>query len=50
VLVKICQGPQHVDPAVSNNWSFQLRLCRADGEGTKFEVVRPTVADARLQP
>lgn len=33
VLVKICQGPQHVDPAVPNNWSLQLRFCDADGAG-----------------
>ncbi|MGE3779227.1 MAG: hypothetical protein AB7F89_18720, partial [Pirellulaceae bacterium] len=37
LLVKICQGPQHVDPAVPNNWSFQLRLCDATGAGIPFE-------------
>ena len=31
VLVKICQGPQHKDPAVPNNWSFQLRFCDPTG-------------------
>ena len=33
VLVKICQGPQHVDPQVPNNWTFQLRFCDAQGRG-----------------
>ena len=31
VLVKICQGPQHKNPAVPNNWSLQLRFCDATG-------------------
>ena len=31
LLVKICQGPQHKNPAVPNNWSLQLRLCDAEG-------------------
>ncbi len=31
ILVKICQGPQHKNPAVPNNWSFQLRLCDETG-------------------
>lgn len=50
VLVKICQGPQHVDPAVSNNWSFQLRFCGVAGEGAKFQMVRPTLDEAGVQP
>jgi hypothetical protein len=33
VLVKVCQGPHHRDPAVGNAWTFQLRLCSPDGEG-----------------
>jgi hypothetical protein len=33
LLVKICQGPHHRDPAVGNAWTFQLRLCSPDGEG-----------------
>ncbi len=33
VLVKICQGPQHKDPQVSNNWSLQLRFCDGNGAG-----------------
>ena len=33
LLVKICQGPQHKDPQVPNNWSLQLRLCDEDGKG-----------------
>ena len=33
LLVKICQGPQHKDPQVPNNWSLQLRLCDAGWQG-----------------
>jgi hypothetical protein len=33
LLLKICQGPQHKNPAVPNNWSMQLRFCNADGAG-----------------
>ncbi|MBI3839844.1 MAG: hypothetical protein HY288_18125 [Planctomycetia bacterium] len=33
ILVKICQGPQHKDPQVSNNWSLQLRFCDENGAG-----------------
>lgn len=36
LLVKVCQGPQHKDPEVPNNWSLQLRLCDADGRGIEF--------------
>lgn len=39
LLVKICQGPQHKDPEVPNNWSLQLRLCDADGRGIEFKSV-----------
>ncbi len=39
VLVKVCQGPQHRDPAVGNNWSMQLRICTKDGAGIPFAVV-----------
>lgn len=39
VLVKICQGPQHSDPEVPNNWSFQLRFCDAEGLGVRFTAV-----------
>lgn len=49
MLVKICQGPQHVDPAVSNNWSFHLRLCDADGAAARFTVTSPP-ADAGASP
>jgi hypothetical protein len=40
VLVKICQGPQHRDPEVPNNWTFQIRLCDADGLGIEFKPVK----------
>ncbi|MBT6155142.1 MAG: hypothetical protein HOK71_01550 [Planctomycetaceae bacterium] len=33
LLLKICQGPQHKNPAVPNNWSMQLRFCDANGAG-----------------
>ncbi len=33
LLVKVCQGPQHVDPQVANNWSLQLRFCDDQGNG-----------------
>ncbi|MDA0831948.1 MAG: hypothetical protein O2955_17255 [Planctomycetota bacterium] len=39
LLVKVCQGPQHQDPNVPNNWSMQLRLCTEDGAGVPFTVV-----------
>ena len=39
LLVKICQGPQHKDPEVPNNWSLQLRLCDADGRGVEFKTI-----------
>jgi hypothetical protein len=41
ILVKICQGPQHVNPEVPNNWSFQLRLCDATGIAAKFKNLLP---------
>lgn len=42
LLVKVCQGPQHKDPEVPNNWSLQLRLCDADGRGVEFKPVTPS--------
>ena len=36
LLVKVCQGPQHKDPDVPNNWSLQLRLCDKTGKGVGF--------------
>ena len=41
LLVKICQGPQHKDPEVPNNWSLQLRLCDEQGRGIEFKPVLP---------
>ena len=46
LLVKICQGPQHADPAVPNNWSFQVRLCDDTGAGIPFTVRSPAPAPA----
>jgi hypothetical protein len=37
LLVKVCQGPQHKDPEVPNNWSLQLRLCDEQGRGVQFK-------------
>lgn len=44
VLVKICQGPQHVDPQVANNWTFQLRFCDVQGGGVEFRTASPGAA------
>jgi hypothetical protein len=33
ILVKVCQGPKYRDPAMSNPWSLQLRICDATGKG-----------------
>jgi hypothetical protein len=41
LLVKVCQGPQHRDPEVPNNWSLQLRLCDAQGRGIEFRTLTP---------
>ena len=43
ILVKVCQGPQHRNPEVFNNWSLQLRLCDTDGRGISFESGLPKV-------
>jgi hypothetical protein len=41
LLVKVCQGPQHKDSEVPNNWSLQLRLCDDQGRGIEFKTVVP---------
>ncbi len=41
LLVKVCQGSQHKDPEVPNNWSLQLRLCDDQGRGIEFKTVSP---------
>lgn len=43
LLVKVCQGPQHKDPEVPNNWSLQLRLCDPQGKGIAFRSTLPPV-------
>jgi hypothetical protein len=43
LLVKICQGPQHVNPDVPNNWTFQLRLCDPQGAGVPFTSTLPNL-------
>lgn len=50
LLVKICQGPHHRDPAVGNAWTFQLRLCSPDGEGLALRpILPPAKATASVQ-
>ena len=47
VLVKVCQGPQHKDPQVPNNWSLQLRFCDATGRGVQFRsLLEPIIQGA----
>lgn len=41
LLVKICQGPQHKDPQVPNNWSLQLRFCDETGVGLGLTSALP---------
>ncbi len=43
LLVKICQGPQHKNPAVPNNWSLQLRFCDAGGAGVGLMSALPAI-------
>jgi len=43
LLVKICQGPQHKDPQVPNNWSLQLRFCDVNGAGIALKNLLPPV-------
>lgn len=47
LLVKICQGPQHKDPQVTNNWTLQLRFCDEDGAGVTFRSGLPPIAEAK---
>lgn len=44
VLVKICQGPQHKDPEVPNNWTLQLRFCDESGTGVGLTTAVPSDA------
>lgn len=44
LLVKVCQGPQHKDPQVPNNWSLQLRFCDPTGVGLGLESELPPAA------
>ena len=45
ILVKICQGPQHKNPAVSNNWSLQLRFCDTTGAAVGLKPILPANID-----
>ena len=45
MLVKVCQGPQHKNPAVPNNWSMQLRICDAQGGGVGVTNGLPAVPE-----
>ena len=42
ILIKICQGPQHKNPAVPNNWSFQIRFCDSTGLNIGLKPLKPT--------
>lgn len=44
ILVKVCQGPQHRNPEVFNNWTLQLRLCDEEGRGIPFATALPPIA------
>jgi len=37
LLVKICQGPQHKNPTVPNNWTFHLRLVDESLKGISLQ-------------
>ncbi len=50
VLVKICQGPHHRDPAVGNAWTFQVRFCSSDGAGVPLKRLPPAESTLRSQP
>ena len=45
ILIKICQGPQHKNPAVPNNWSMQLRLCNASGGSIGVRTLLPSAEE-----
>ena len=47
LLVKICQGPQHKNPAVPNNWSLQLRFCDASGAAVGLSSLIPDPSNLR---
>jgi len=50
VLVKICQGPHHRDPAVGNAWTFQVRFCSADGAGVPLKRMPAVESTLRSKP
>jgi hypothetical protein len=47
LLVKVCQGPQHKDPDVPNNWSLQQRFCDATGVGLGLVSGLPAESDLK---
>jgi hypothetical protein len=49
VLVKVCQGPKHVNPEVPNNWSFQLRFCDESGGAVGVRTLRPQESETAQQ-
>jgi hypothetical protein len=49
VLVKICQGPQHSNPAVGNNWSMQLRFCDKEGAGVGVHSALPEISEENVK-
>lgn len=47
LLVKVCQGPQHKDPQVPNNWSLQLRFTDEAGQGLPLRAAAGEASEAR---
>ena len=45
LLVKVCQGPQHKDPQVANNWTLQLRFCDSAGIGIQLRSLLPPITE-----
>lgn len=45
LLVKVCQGPPHSNPAVGNNWTLQIRVCKPDGATAGLTSMLPPIAD-----
>ncbi len=45
VLVKVCQGPQHKNPQVPNNWSLYVRFCDQRGRGLAMRSMLPPLEE-----
>jgi len=49
LLVKACQGPQHSNKDVANNWTLQLRICKPDGATAGLTSLLPAMAEGAGQ-